>query len=425
MKRIYTLSIMHPKIKIEKGVVQIPLLLGIVFGILVLSIGGYKGFEFYRTSKSNQLSMEVLLKLKEAQEETDKTKIPQLLSEAINLAKKATDLSPNNAKAWFNRGEIYFNSRLLAMNAREWAIKCYQKALELDPNAPFSEKARERIKQLEEEMVKEEIEKENEKIKETPACVCTDWVNKGCGIGGCASNKILQVRNCSPSSCQEEFRCVDDKSCVSEKLEKEKETFSASVIKKEETTTCICDTWKNMGCGEENCSFDEMYQKRFCLPAGCNKESQCVKNEDCVHPINEEVKAGDLKWKIVKVKNRGSMLRGAENFISSWMRDKITEGKFIEVEMTVENVGKEPYSFISYSPEIYDEKKRKFRDIFALGWIPTEKDCIFFHPTIAPGFSPKDCGVIFEVAKDSTNLWLYVPSTDWSEKGKFIYLGSF
>jgi hypothetical protein len=83
---------MHPKIKIEKGVVQIPLLLGIVFGILVLSIGGYKGFKFYRTSKSNQLSIEALLKPKEAQEDTDKTKIPQLLSEAINLAKKATDL---------------------------------------------------------------------------------------------------------------------------------------------------------------------------------------------------------------------------------------------------------------------------------------------------------------------------------------------
>jgi tetratricopeptide (TPR) repeat protein len=154
IEKIYTLSIMHHKIKTEKGIIQTPLLIGIVVGILMLSIGEYKGFEFYRTSKSNRLTTEALLKLKEAQEETDRTKMSQLLSKATNLAKKATDLSPDNAKAWFNKGEIYFNLRPLAMNAREWAIKCYQKALKLDPNAPFPEKARERIRQLEEEMAK-------------------------------------------------------------------------------------------------------------------------------------------------------------------------------------------------------------------------------------------------------------------------------
>jgi hypothetical protein len=258
-------------------------------------------------------------------------------------------------------------------------------------------------------------------IEDPTCCSCAEWINKGCGEGGCPSDKMWQVRNCFPSGCQEESRCIDDESCISETPKKE--TFSASVIKKEESTNCICDTWKNMGCGEENCSFDEMYQKRFCLPAGCNKESQCVKDEDCVHPINEEVKVGDWKWKIIKVRNRGSILRGSESNYPEWTKDKITEGKFIEVEMLIQNMGKNTLSY--HYPSLYDEKKREYKTASGetYDWIPREKWC--WGKDLRPNFSPIDCIEIYEVAKDSTNLWLYIPSTDWLEKGKFIYLGSF
>jgi hypothetical protein len=302
----------------------------------------------------------------------------------------------------------------------------------------------------------------SESISNVKNCTCTEWIQKNCGEGNCKWNERLELRNCMPVGCKSETRCVEDESCkklsLSEKGEETKtsgtqnfrktqegpsksylvnkedneklffppevvESNQAQELKEEEAKICTCEEWKNMGCGEENCSFDEMYQKRFCLPAGCNEESQCVKDEDCVRPINEEIKAGNWKWKVIKVRNRGSILRGSESNYP-WIKDKITEGKFIEVEMLVQNTGQETLYYYSY-PSIYDNKKREYRAaiVETSDWIPEDKKCGLKQ--VKPGFSPLDCVEIYEVAKDSTDLWLYVPSTDWSEKGKFIYLGSF
>jgi hypothetical protein len=123
------------------------------------------------------------------------------------------------------------------------------------------------------------------------------------------------------------------------------------------------------------------------------------------------------------VRNRGSILRGSESNYPEWTKDKITEGKFIEVEMLIQNMGKNTLSY--HYPSLYDEKKREYKTASGetYDWIPREKWC--WGKDLRPNFSPIDCIEIYEVAKDSTNLWLYIPSTDWLEKGKFIYLGSF
>ena len=42
---------MKEKIKTQKGFIQIPLLVGIIVSIVVISVGGYVGFEYYKTSK--------------------------------------------------------------------------------------------------------------------------------------------------------------------------------------------------------------------------------------------------------------------------------------------------------------------------------------------------------------------------------------
>jgi tetratricopeptide (TPR) repeat protein len=208
---------MNQKIKTKKGFTQIPALIGITVAILFLSISGYSWFEFHKTSKIlektdqlvrdekyseaiknleiirnkwpvkilqakkqlidtkleeikklkeiQQLLTEANFKLQEAQSEIDNERKLSLITEAISLGIKATDLFPNNAKAWFGRGEIYFNTKqlvIVVIGAKEWAIKCYKKALELDPNAPFSQEAKEKIAQLEKENIEEKAQKEIE-----------------------------------------------------------------------------------------------------------------------------------------------------------------------------------------------------------------------------------------------------------------------
>lgn len=45
------------------------------------------------------------------------------------------------------------------------------------------------------------------------SCICTNWTNRGCEEGGCASGKMWQTRSCTPSNCRES-KCVDDNSCI-------------------------------------------------------------------------------------------------------------------------------------------------------------------------------------------------------------------
>ena len=64
-------------------------------------------------------------------------RVQVFFSLAVNSAKKATDVAPNNVANWQTRGFIYRNSIGLARGAFEWAIKSYEKAKTLEPTNPF------------------------------------------------------------------------------------------------------------------------------------------------------------------------------------------------------------------------------------------------------------------------------------------------
>jgi len=49
-------------------------------------------------------------------------------------------------------------------------------------------------------------------------CTCTSWQDKDCGEDDCSSDQRFQIRNCTPSGCTLESRCIDDSSCVSQPL---------------------------------------------------------------------------------------------------------------------------------------------------------------------------------------------------------------
>lgn len=66
----------------------------------------------------------------------DKNNITQLIQQAINEAKIATSLNPDNALVWENLAQIYRGLINLAQGADQWALTAYQQAILNDPVNP-------------------------------------------------------------------------------------------------------------------------------------------------------------------------------------------------------------------------------------------------------------------------------------------------
>ena len=72
---------------------------------------------------------------------TDMTKVAQpdvpaisvLVAKAVNEAKRATEISPNTVMIWENLAVMYENASALVPEARDWAIKTWQTAKDLEP----------------------------------------------------------------------------------------------------------------------------------------------------------------------------------------------------------------------------------------------------------------------------------------------------
>ena len=65
-------------------------------------------------------------------------KIQNLIATDINIAKRITELSPKNSANWATLASIYQTIMPLIPGADQWAIDSWQKAIELEPNNPFS-----------------------------------------------------------------------------------------------------------------------------------------------------------------------------------------------------------------------------------------------------------------------------------------------
>lgn len=66
----------------------------------------------------------------------DATKIRDSASKAINEARIATQLSPNNVASFETLGMIYRDIQSLATNATQWGITSFQQAINLEPQNP-------------------------------------------------------------------------------------------------------------------------------------------------------------------------------------------------------------------------------------------------------------------------------------------------
>ena len=59
-----------------------------------------------------------------------------LVANAVNAAKRATDISPETVSIWENLATMYENASVLVPAARSWAIKSLAQAKDLDPTNP-------------------------------------------------------------------------------------------------------------------------------------------------------------------------------------------------------------------------------------------------------------------------------------------------
>lgn len=69
-------------------------------------------------------------------EKPDVQVVNTLVAQAVNSAKRATDISPNSVVVWENLITMYENAATLVPEARDWAIKSLLKAKELEPSNP-------------------------------------------------------------------------------------------------------------------------------------------------------------------------------------------------------------------------------------------------------------------------------------------------
>ncbi len=81
-----------------------------------------------------QINQELLVKPSEEQAK----KIQDLVAADINIAKRATELSPNNSANWAALASIYQTIMPIIQGSGEWAVSSWQKAIELEPGNPYA-----------------------------------------------------------------------------------------------------------------------------------------------------------------------------------------------------------------------------------------------------------------------------------------------
>lgn len=140
-----------------------------------------------------------------------------------------------------------------------------------------------------------------------------------------------------------------------------------------------------------------------------------------IYSLNQDVKVGEVRWKLVSVKDRGNILRASESKYSTIAEDRNTSGKFIEITMEVENLGTEMKSVSNL--KLIDDKNREFMPATDLSeWIPEGKE-LFLLSNLNPNM-PQQFVEIYEIPIDATGLKVEVSDLSlWGTEKALISLG--
>lgn len=139
-----------------------------------------------------------------------------------------------------------------------------------------------------------------------------------------------------------------------------------------------------------------------------------------VYSINQDVRVGDVRWRLVDVKDKGNILRASESKYPTFAEDKTTTGKFIEVTIEVENLSTEMKSVSNL--KLVDDKNREFIHASDISeWIPEDKE-LFLLSNLNPNM-PQQFTDMYEIPADATGLKVKVGDLSlWGTKEALISL---
>ena len=147
-----------------------------------------------------------------------------------------------------------------------------------------------------------------------------------------------------------------------------------------------------------NTSSSSSSEKASGKPADAKQEAKS-------YGIKEDVRVGDVRWKVTEVKDRGNTLKGSESKYPSFTKNKATSGKFVQITVEVEKLGSEIKSASNLN--IVDEKGREFihaTDVSS--WLPEGKE-MFLLSNLNPNV-PQTFTDIYEIPADAVGLKLKV-----------------
>lgn len=112
--------------------------------------------------------------------------------------------------------------------------------------------------------------------------------------------------------------------------------------------------------------------------------------------INENQTLDNIRWKVVSARNLGTVLKSTNSLI----KPKTTPGKFVFVEFEIENMSKNPQTFLERP--LYDAKGRKYESISdALFYF--DKKTVFILERVNPNI-PHRFVHVYETAKDASGF---------------------
>lgn len=129
------------------------------------------------------------------------------------------------------------------------------------------------------------------------------------------------------------------------------------------------------------------------------------KSKETLPRVGDNVRVGDIRWKLISAKDLGNILYGTNSNYPTITDDKTTSGKFIQINMEVENLSKDLKSVSNL--DIYDDSGRKFiHSTDTSEWIPNEKS-LYILSNLNPNM-PNQFMDIYEVPGDAKNLYVSV-----------------
>lgn len=128
-------------------------------------------------------------------------------------------------------------------------------------------------------------------------------------------------------------------------------------------------------------------------------------NQVKTYQVNENAKVGDIRWKVIEVKDRGNELSSADSQFPSITQPKKTSGKFVQIKVEVENQSKELRSVGTLN--IVDDQGRSFiASTDTSEWVPSEES-LFILSNLNPNL-PYKFTAIYEIPADAKGLKLKV-----------------